>query len=548
VRSSHTARCLSEIPATIRLARGFAFSCFALSFGLVSCGGKISPDPMPDGGPSEPCTTSGLFCDRSATLLRDCKDGFAETVVDCGSLGQMCSNNRCVDPTCYELELKPSGAKGCLFHAVGLSNLVADAGETQSLLVTNASGVPANVELQRLMPDGPRSWGTVARETVMVTSSHRFRAPFAALAIDDKNPRVAVRIESDQPVTVVQIESDDADEGATNSAGTMLLPVNSLGRRHRLMAYPQHATAAVAAVGGGEGPGRVVVIGIERGTKVTYTPSGPSEPSQEVDIDEGDVVQFWSETEGQDLTGSIVEGTKRIAVLSGNLTTTYGRDVADVVSSPDMTLEQMLPLIYWSRTYVAAALPPQASTCDGLLEVPGASVWRLTTDHPGTTVEFDGPEGADLPAPFTMDAGQVRELIVQDASFTIRASEPVMVMQGMDCEPSLSPAVPVDQLLTDLYFPVLPNFAQMIAVVRPRDSIPVTIDNNAIDNFVPAGRDYEVAQVEIASCPADAGVCTHHLQGLFGVTLRGMDIVCSYALTVPTWRGCDPTDPLFCNQ
>ena len=57
-------------------------------------------------------------------------------------------------------------------------------------------------------------------------------------------------------------------------------------------------------------------------------------------------------------------------------------------------------------------------------------------------MEFDGPEGADLPAPFTMDAGQVRELIVQDASFTIRASEPVMVMQGMDCEPSLSPAVP----------------------------------------------------------------------------------------------------------
>ena len=226
---------------------------------------------MADGGLSEPCTTSGPFCEKSVRL-RDCKDGFAETVVDCASQGQMCSYNRCVDPTCFELEQKPSGAKGCLFHAAGLSNLVADAGETQSLLVTNASDVPANVQLQVLMP-GSRSWSAMA-QIVMAHQSHRFKDPFLALAIDDKNPRVAVRLESDQPITVVQIESDDADEAATNSAGTMLLPVNSLGRHHRLMAYPQHATAAVAAVGGGEGPGRVVVIGIERGTKVTFTPAG----------------------------------------------------------------------------------------------------------------------------------------------------------------------------------------------------------------------------------------------------------------------------------
>ena len=53
---------------------------------------------MADGGLSEPCTTSGPFCEKSVRL-RDCKDGFAETVVDCASQGQMCSYNRCVDPT-----------------------------------------------------------------------------------------------------------------------------------------------------------------------------------------------------------------------------------------------------------------------------------------------------------------------------------------------------------------------------------------------------------------------------------------------------------------
>src|SRR5205085_8083008 len=112
-------------------------------------------------------------------------------------------------------------------------------------------------------------------------------------------------------------------------------------------------------------------------------------------------------------------------------------------------------LTYWSRSYVAAALPPQASTCDGLLGIPGASLWRVTAAYPETSVEFDGPDGAVLPGGFTLDAGGTREFIVQDASFTIRANEPIMVTQGMDCEPSLSLAVPIDEMLTDLSFPVL---------------------------------------------------------------------------------------------
>jgi hypothetical protein len=491
---------------------------------------------MPDGGPPVSCTTEGVFCE--GTRLRDCKAGVLETI-DCAASGRLCSRNRCASPACTQLEKKGSGAKGCLFYAAGLSNLVADAGETHSLLVTNAGELPAQVEIQE-MSSATRSWSRLAGQTIGNGSSHRFRAPFPGLALDDKNPRLAVRIDSDQPITVVQIESDDADEAATNSAGTMLLPVNSLGLAHVLMTYPQHETSAVAEVGGGEGPGRVVVIGTERSTKVSFTPAGLAVPAEVVEIDEGDVIQFWSDADGEDLSGSKVDGTKPIAVLSGNLTTTYARDIGDVVSSPDMALEQMVPVTYWSRSYVAAALPPQASTCDGLLGIPGASLWRVTAAYAETSVEFDGPDGAVLPGGFTLDAGGTREFIVQDASFTIRANEPIMVTQGMDCEPSLSLAVPVDEMLTDLSFPVLPNFAQLIAVVRERGGPPVTIDSNAIDNFEPAGRDYEVAQVPIAPCPADAGVCTHRLMGVFGMTLRGMDIVCSYALTVPTWGACDP--------
>ena len=55
---------------------------------------------------------------------------------------------------------------------------------------------------------------------------------------------------------------------------------------------------------------------------------------------------------------------------------------------------------------------------------------------------------------------------------------------------------------------------------------------------MPAGGDYEVARVLLEPCPPSKLVCTHRLQGRFGMTLRGMDVLASYALTAPSWKGC----------
>jgi hypothetical protein len=44
-------------------------------------------------------------------------------------------------------------------------------------------------------------------------------------------------------------------------------------------------------------------------------------------------------------------------------------------------------------------------------------------------------------------------------------------------------------------------------------------------------------------CSASQQICLHRLQGRFGVTVRGMDVLASYALTAPAWAGCvDPLD------
>jgi hypothetical protein len=213
-----------------------------------------------------------------------------------------------------------------------------------------------------------------------------------------------------------------------------------------------------------------------------------------------------------------------------------------------MTLEAMLPLGYWNRKYVAAALPPQAGTCDTLLGTTDASIWRVMAAVSGTEVRFFGPPAAGLPATITLNAGEIYEAIVPNVSFTVEADQPVMVMQGMDCEPSLSPAVPVDQMLTNLTFAVPSSYVHMVDVVRKRGAL-VKFDDNVIDAaFVSAGPEFEVAQIALGPCTAGVGVCTHHLIGAFGMTLRGMDAVCSYASTAPTWATCEYNLDTTCVQ
>ena len=54
-----------------------------------------------------------------------------------------------------------------------------------------------------------------------------------------------------------------------------------------------------------------------------------------------------------------------------------------------------------------------------------------------------------------MAAGEVLELIAT-GDFVVTSSEPLLMTQGIDCEPSLSLAISADKLLDDLTFAVLP--------------------------------------------------------------------------------------------
>ncbi len=271
----------------------------------------------------------------------------------------------------------------------------------------------------------------------------------------------------------------------------------------------------------------------------------------EIVLHDGDVLQVSSAGDNDDLSGFEIWADLPVAVFSGNVSTAYGVVEATGINSPDMAHEQIPPIGSWSYRYVAAALPPQANTCDTLLGRPGASVWRMIAGAPGmTTVEFFAPPGVEGLPPnnkLTLSEGGVAELIVSGGDFLVKASDALLLAQGIDCEPTLALAVSADKWLTDLSFAVLPNFDQLVAVARVKGA-PVMLDGVAIDDtrFLPAGTDsngtsYEVARISLAICYPREIVCTHRLTGQFGMTLRGMDVLSSYALTAPSWEGChDP--------
>ena len=531
--------------------------CTLLLAALLGCSANQVAPPV-DGGQVAPRCSGSVTCD--GLLLRACRDGeVGEQIGDCESEGA-CSSGRCMSTTCMLAERdRSSFAAGCLFYTAEVDNVDSDADLATSFLVTNPGGASAMAVLQRRGTSEP--WVAVAEASIAAGKSARLLAPPGfKIAGSGPRPAAALRVSSDRPVTVEQIESDDSDENALSSGGTLLLPIHVLGSHYLVMTYPQVETAAVAATGGGAGgAGRLIIVGTQAGTGVTIKAStsavvGLSAPDAgfETTLGDGDVLQAWTDGDGVDLSGSEIVTTHPVAVFSGNIATTYGK-TAPGIHSPDMAHEQMPPVYAWSLKYVAAALPPQAGVCDPLIGPPGTSVWRLLAANAHTNVRFMGPDGVPpVHEDLTMVAGQVLE-VYATSDFVVTSSEPLLMTQGIDCEPSLSLAVSADQLLADVSFAVLPSFDQMVAIARvhsalvPSDhahDVPVLLDGELVDDtlFSPAGGGYEVARVLLSPCLGEQ-VCTHRLVGSFGMTLRGMDVLASYALTAPAWMGCN--DPFF---
>jgi hypothetical protein len=266
---------------------------------------------------------------------------------------------------------------------------------------------------------------------------------------------------------------------------------------------------------------------------------------------DGDVYQMVSVDDGDDLSGTLIESDKPVAVFSGNVVTAYG-EAGPGINSPDMAMEQMLPINQWSKTYVAARLPPQTDACNSLFPSPNGSAstttvgtWRVVSEKMANLSFTAPPTVLGLPTePITTIPGALAYPlpVTGTGDFIVHSTVPIMVTQGMDCEPSLSSAVPVDAPMGPQLLALPPNFEHVLAIVRKGDghSTPVSFDGVDIDpgDFTWVGEGFWVDRLTIPPCYGPIGQCMHRLVGAHGLTLRGMDVACSYAVTVPTWPAC----------
>jgi hypothetical protein len=520
--------------------------CAVLGLGL----GCAKPSARDDGG-----TKDGGASDAADAANSTC-------AIDCKAVGLACSFQRCTSVACQASETTGEGIAGCIFYSLQADNVTADENATTSFLVANAGQARANVTLEAPPAPGASTWTELGAFQIDVGASLRIPVPPGHQVIAaGVNQKMALRISSDQPVTVSELESDNVDSPATSSGGTMVLPLQSLGTDHRVVTYPQEATNDVQMTAGSRGgSARVMVVATQDGTTVNFTPVRPvtGDPSATppapdlaagvtytVVLDAGDVFQIYSGAMGEDLTGAEVWASARVAVFAGNISTTYGFNVTGI-NSADMAHEQMPPLSSWSKTYVAAAMTPQASIgCTSFFGMNGASIWKVLASHDGTTVTVAGP---GIPsANYPLDTGGVLTL-VETGSFTVTTKTyPILVTQGIDCEPSLSLAVAVDAttLLTNLPFAVPPSFDLLLDIVRT-EGAEILLDGNPVSGAMfHAVGGYELASIPLDPCvPTDgSGACTHLLvstsmNGGFGMSLRGMDVGSSFAFTTPL-VGCD---------
>ena len=491
----------------------------------------------------------------------------------------MCTSGLCTSQACTSAE-QLDLARGCRFYAVQMDNIDSDDGKNMMLVLTNGSSeTPANFRIELRSPDG---WELVAPQDVIATGqTARFEINRPILD-PGLAPYAAFRITSDSPILAVQIVSDDSDRMSNSSSGTVLLPAHALGQAYMAMTFSQIDSEATMSTPGGRGAaGTITIVATADGTNVhlspttstlvmagtTYVP-GASPDDLDLQLNEGDVWQVFSDTPGGDLSGTVITADHPVEVFSGNVFTTYGFEPYDF-NGGDMAIEAMPPLSAWSQDYVGARLSPQDGCKPYFGDVGG--LWQVLAAEDGTTVTISASPNTDLvvnnadmnqKTMFRLNRGKSMMFSTTPdpnwdgtgapptGDFVLKASNPVLLGQWLDCEPGLS--LGMDTRFgpsTDLSFAFPLGYDQQVVIAR-RAGTPVQIDGQTIPPafFQPASgdNDYEVARLtadQFGPCldALDVQACQHRLTSLItGVAVgwRGADIVCSYALTVPPSYPC----------
>ncbi len=315
--------------------------------------------------------------------------------------------------------------QGCEFWAVDLPNAWAGIGgspapEVQQFAVVvanTASDVPANV---RVFSGGS---DTALEETaVAIGEIHEFRLPAQSQAARANTyDGLAYRITSDVPITAYQFNPLDNTVEVFSNDASLLFPTHVLGTDYTAITGDALLLTTDAEPMGDNAGAFVSVVATEDGTSVDLFASWAlyDGDTEGVMLDRGDVFTAVSRGSGMNttgdgnLSGSRVVADKPVAVFSGNVATIEpnpGQCCADHLE------QQMLPLVAWGDSYLAAPPPSPAAAGTAV-----ASGYRITGSFDGTSLTYSPatPPGA----PTTIGAGQTVRFETNQA-FSVTSGDP----------------------------------------------------------------------------------------------------------------------------
>ncbi|MEM6990693.1 MAG: IgGFc-binding protein [Myxococcota bacterium] len=456
------------------------------------------------------CDPGETICDEGG--VRQCAadgTGYGDPVACEG--GDDCAAGACMSP-CDAAAAVPS-SQGCSFFAMKMDTYYA--GGSDGLVVANPSQEhAAHVQVWEADDEGvelavgdPRELSPGESTTFLMNTT-----PLESTSAVRRGESFCVS--SDRPVVAYQ---HAPASGIASNDGSALLPEHSLGTEYVVASYP----------GTTHWPGHLAyfdVIAANDGTTVSWTPPVPTEAAdgvpaaaanatESVQLDRYGTLQVAAAF-GDDLTGTIVEADGPVWVVGASACAAVPQDSGTC----DHIQEQMIPLAQWGTTAVAAHAPAR----DG-----ESYYWRVLAGADGVSVTTTPDQ---LGAATSLDRGEWVEIVATE-SFVVRGDGPILAVQYLESQdegsgrgdPSMIQAAPVEQFLRE-YTYATPNGYDdhYTQVVRPLGGAEVTIDGDAINDFVPVGM-FEVADLNVAEGP-------HRVRSsdAFGLTAFGYNTYASY--------------------
>ena len=220
-----------------------------------------------------------------------------------------------------------------------------------------------------------------------------------------------------------------------------LLDVPALGTSHRVMTW-----------GYGYGYVQMSLTAVEDGTVATITPAKSFTSGQvagkafDITLNKGQSV-YYTANAGNDLTGTLVQSNKPLAVFGGFQCS----NVPSGVAYCDHLFSQIPPIQHWASEYI---VPETARTGSA------GNLVRILAHTDDTQVAINGA------APITLNAGQIHE-IETARDLRISASQPILVGQYLKGrlavgtgDPAFSFIAGIRQTLRDYVFTAPVNLAK----------------------------------------------------------------------------------------